>query len=70
MAFRILNKENQQVYLGTGQVFGVQSIVGQYQIPEVPLEFIGFKDSIPLPRGQQAGEISFDVLAIDTDPFI
>jgi hypothetical protein len=70
MAFRILNKENQQVYLGTGQVFGVQSIVGQYQIPEVPLEFIGFKDSIPIPRGQQVGEISFDVLAIDTDPFI
>ena len=70
MAFRILDKEDQQVYLGTGQVFGVQQVVGQYQIPEVPLEFIGFKDSIPIPRGPQVGEVSFEALAIAKDPFI
>jgi len=70
MAFRILDREDQLVYLGTGQVFGVQNIVGEYRIPEAPLEFIGFKDSIPIPRGPQVGEISFDTLAVAKDPFI
>jgi hypothetical protein len=70
MAFRVLNREDQQVFLGSGQVFGVQSIQSQYQIPEVPLEFIGLYDSIPIPQGPQAGQITFNALAVDTDPFI
>jgi hypothetical protein len=70
MAFRVLNKEDQQVFLGSGQVFGVQSVTSQYQIPEIPLEFIGLYDSIPIPQGPQVGQITFEALAVDTDPFI
>jgi hypothetical protein len=56
--------------LGSGQVFGVQTVTSQYQIPEVPLEFIGLFDSIPIPQGPQVGQMTIDALAIDTDPFI
>ena len=70
MSFRILNREDQQVYLGSGQVFGVQEVSASYQIPDVPLEFIGIRDIFPIPAGPILGQVNFSTLAIDTDPFI
>lgn len=70
MPFRILNREDQQVYLGSGQVFGVQEVTANYQIPDGPLGFIGVRDIFPIPVGPIVGQIDFAALAIDTDPFI
>jgi hypothetical protein len=70
MAFSVLNRENQQIFIGSEQIFGVQSVSANYKIPEVPLEFVGLAGVIPVPNSQQVGDITFQLLTIDTDPFI
>jgi hypothetical protein len=70
MAFSVLNREDQQVFIGSGQVYGVQSVSASYSLPEAPLEFIGLTDVIPIPQGQQVGDVAFEILAVDSDPFI
>jgi hypothetical protein len=70
MAFSILNREQQQVFLGSGQVFAVQNVSASYSIPEKPLEFIGISESIPIPNAAVLGSIEMNTLGVSTDPFI
>ena len=70
MAFSVLNREDQQVFIGSGQVFGIQSANASYTVPEQPMEFIGSTKIIPVPTSSQVGQMQFEALAIDTDPFI
>ena len=70
MAFKIINRENQELFIGSGQVFGAQSVAYNWQIPEAPLEFIGQSHSIIIPQGPQVGDISVNAVVVDTDPFV
>jgi hypothetical protein len=70
MAFKIINRENQELFIGSGQVFGAQSVTYNWQIPEAPLEFVGQSHSIIIPKGPQVGDFSINALVVDTDPFI
>tara|TARA_Y100000310_G_scaffold307914_1_gene350482 strand:- start:2191 stop:3129 length:939 start_codon:yes stop_codon:yes gene_type:complete len=70
MAFKIINREKQEVFIGSGQVYGAQSVQYNWQIPEAPLEFIGQSNSIIVPRGPQVGDFSLTAFVVDTDPFI
>jgi|TARA_Y100000593_G_scaffold95106_1_gene199791 hypothetical protein len=70
MAFSILNRENQQVFIGSGQAFGVQSVEGSHELPEAPLEFVGLSDVIPYPSREAQGSMNFSALAVASDPFI
>lgn len=70
MPFSIINKDNQKFFLGSGQVFGVQSIAASYGNSTQPLEFIGSTKFISIPAGVQAGKIDIASLVANTDPFI
>jgi len=70
MAFKIINRENQEVFIGSGQVFGVQGLSYNWSIPEAPLEFIGQSNSIVIPQGPQIGDFSLSTFVVDTDPFV
>lgn len=70
MPFSLINKDNQKLFLGSGQVFGAQSIEGGYELNETPLKFIGSRSFIKLPAGVQMGTISMTALVANKDPFI
>ncbi len=70
MAFSILNREDHQVFIGSGQVFGVQSVSTSYTVPEQPMEVVGSNRIIPIPTSSQVGEVSLSAMSVDKDPFI
>jgi hypothetical protein len=70
MAFKIVNREKQEVFIGSGQVHGAQSVSYNWQIPEAPLEFIGQSNSLVVPQGPQIGDFSINTLVVDTDPLV
>lgn len=70
MAFSVLNREDQQVFIGSGQVFGIQSVNASYTVPEQPMEIVGSNRIIPIPTSSQVGEMTFSASSVDTDPFI
>ena len=70
MAFKIVNRENQEVFIGSGQVYGAQALSYSWQIPEAPLEFVGQSNSIVIPQGPQVGDYSLRAFVVDTDPFV
>ena len=70
MAFKIVNRENQEVFIGSGQVYGAQALSYSWQIPEAPLEFVGQSNSIVIPQGPQVGDFSLRAFVVDTDPFV
>ena len=70
MSFSLINKDNQKLFLGSGQVFGAQSIEGSYRINENPVNFIGTRNFIKIPIGIQAGAFTVSALVANKDPFI
>ena len=70
MSFSLINKDNQKLFLGSGQVFGAQSIEASYRVNEAPVNFIGTRHFIKVPIGIQAGAVNLRALGANKDPFI
>ena len=70
MAYKIINREDQQVFLGSGQVYGAQSIQYSWKVPEAQVDFIGQTNSLIIPQGPQIGDFSIESAVVTSDPFI
>ena len=70
MSFSLINKDNQKLFLGSGQVFGAQSVEASFAINEGLTNFIGTRNFIKVPVGVQAGSVSLTSLVANKDPFI
>ena len=70
MSFSLINKDNQKLFLGSGQVFGAQSIDASYRVNENPVNFIGTRNFIKIPVGVQVGSVNVSALVANKDPFI
>lgn len=63
-------KENQYFFIGTGQVFGVQSVDASFQAPVEELKFIGMDECVLIPNGPNVGNFEVSQFLITDDLFL
>ena len=67
-----IRAENQLVFLGTGQLFGVQSIDVPYNVGLTPLNYLGIgsKQLVQVQGQEQFADVSIGSVMMNSDPFI
>lgn len=63
-------KENQHFFIGTGEVFGIQSVDASFSAPVEELKFMGMDECVLIPNGPNVGEFSISQFLITDDLFL
>lgn len=70
MALYKKTKEKQHFFIGTGEVFGVQSVDASFSAPVEELKYIGMDECVLIPNGPNVGEFQVSQFLVTDDNFL
>ena len=70
MALGKVTREQQHFYLNTGEVFGIQNIVANFNLPVSPIKYIGYTSGSYVFNGPKITEFAISQFLITDDVFL
>lgn len=70
MALGKVTREQQHFYINTGEVFGIQNITTNFNLPLIPIKYIGFSSGSYVFNGPKIAEIAVSQFLLTDDLFL